>query len=118
MSDIQIGIRQIEPPAREIGLALIKFLDTIKGLEKSAERGGKQATKIVMTMNDIMDIVKQHTQPDTVVINHVFNLAILVMEQLELISNENTIAVNQNLINTAMIKQRALLETLYKHLGK
>lgn len=62
MADIMIGIVQLEEPAKSIGLALIEFYDTMKALEKDPARGGKQATKIVMTMNDIEHIIQKEVE--------------------------------------------------------
>lgn len=53
MSDIRNGIRTLTEPSKSIGEALIEFYETMKALESDTERGGKQATKIVMTINDI-----------------------------------------------------------------
>jgi hypothetical protein len=53
MSDIRIAIKQLEEPGRSIGEILIEFYETMKHLEKDEHRGGKQATKILMTINDI-----------------------------------------------------------------
>ncbi len=39
--------------SKSIGKILIEFYDTMKLLEKDEHRGGKQATIIVMTINDI-----------------------------------------------------------------
>lgn len=39
---------------KEIGLILVEFYSTMKKLETDSERGGKQATKLIMTMNDLL----------------------------------------------------------------
>lgn len=52
MSNIKQAIEQINEPGKSIGKILIEFYETMKGLENDSERGGKQATKIVMTMSD------------------------------------------------------------------
>jgi hypothetical protein len=57
MSDIRIAIKQLPEPNKSIGEALIEFYETMRGLENDKEhRGGKQATKIVMTISDIKEI--------------------------------------------------------------
>lgn len=53
MSDINEGIKHLPADEKFIGEALIEFWETMKGLENDPHRGGKRATKIVMTMNDI-----------------------------------------------------------------
>lgn len=53
MGDIRISIQQLQEPAKSIGKILIEFYETMKRLETDAHRGGKQATKIVMTISDI-----------------------------------------------------------------
>ena len=60
MSDIRISIQGLEEPSKSIGNALIEFYETMKSLEKDEHRGGKQATKIVMTINDIEEIFKRY----------------------------------------------------------
>lgn len=60
MSDIRQAIPYLEEPEKSIGEMLIEFYETMKGLEKYSARGGKQATKIVMTINDIKELIKQH----------------------------------------------------------
>lgn len=62
MADILIAIAQLEEPARSIGLALDEFYDRMKALEKDPARGGKQATLIVMTMNDIEHIIRTEVE--------------------------------------------------------
>jgi uncharacterized protein YoxC len=62
MSDIRQSVELIEEPDKSIGKILIEFYQTMKGLESDMHRGGKQATKIVMTINDIKDIINQ-TKP-------------------------------------------------------
>lgn len=53
MSEIRIVIKQLEEPDKSLGEILIQFYETMKSLEPDEHRGGKQATKIVMTINDI-----------------------------------------------------------------
>jgi len=56
MSDIIIGIEQLEEPSKSIGKILIDFYETMKRLENDKEVEGKQAVLIVMTMNDIENL--------------------------------------------------------------
>ena len=58
MGDIRIAIKQMEEPKKSIAEILIEFYDTMKSLEKDEHKGGKQATKIVMTINDIENLLK------------------------------------------------------------
>lgn len=58
MADIRIGLKGLEEPAKSIGFILIEFYETMKKLETDAHRGGKQATKIVMTISDIEELIK------------------------------------------------------------
>lgn len=62
MSDIRIAIAQMQEPEKSLYEELMDFYDTMKALEKEPieYRGGKQATKIVMTVNDIKAIFKKH----------------------------------------------------------
>lgn len=53
MSDIRVSINQLNEPSKSIGKTLIEFYETMKELENDANRGGKQATKIVMTISEI-----------------------------------------------------------------
>lgn len=57
MSDIRKSIPQLSEPEKSIGLILIEFYETMKSLEKDDDRAGKQATKIVMTINSIKEII-------------------------------------------------------------
>jgi hypothetical protein len=59
MSSLKQVLQQLPEPTKEIGNMLIEFYDTMKALEKDAERGGKQATKIVMTISDFETFHKQ-----------------------------------------------------------
>ena len=61
MSNIEEAIKQLNEPDKSIGEALIEFYDTMKGLETNSHRGGLQATKIVMTINDIKQIIDNQT---------------------------------------------------------
>ena len=56
MSNIRIAIEQLEEPSKSIGKILIEFYETMKRLENDKEVDGKQATLIVMTMNDIENL--------------------------------------------------------------
>ena len=56
MSDITISLNQFEDPDKSIGLILIEFYQTMRKLETDEFRGGKQATKIVMTKSDIQKV--------------------------------------------------------------
>lgn len=58
MSDIRQAIKLLDEPSKSIGEILLEFYDTMKSLEKDEHRGGKQATKIVMTINDIEKLIK------------------------------------------------------------
>ena len=62
MSDIRIAVKQLDEPSKSIGEALLEFYDTMKGLEKDEHSGGKQATKIVMTINDIQTVVAEELE--------------------------------------------------------
>lgn len=53
MSDIRQVIPLLEEPLKSIGTILIEFYETMKELEKDEYKGGKQATKLVMTINDL-----------------------------------------------------------------
>jgi hypothetical protein len=59
MSSLKQALQQLPEPTKEIGNMLIEFYETMKALEKDAERGVKQATKIVMTINDFETFNKQ-----------------------------------------------------------
>ena len=58
MSDVRIGINELSSPSKEIGIILMDFYDNMKTLETDEHRGGKQATLIVMTINDIEELNK------------------------------------------------------------
>jgi len=59
MSSLQQALQQLPEPTKEIGNMLIEFYETMKSLEKDAERGGKQATKVIMTISDFETFQKQ-----------------------------------------------------------
>jgi hypothetical protein len=56
MSDIKQAIPYLTEPTKSIMETLIEFYETMKELEKDEEKGGKQATKIIMTTDDILKI--------------------------------------------------------------
>ena len=56
MSNIEDGINQLKDPDKKIGEILMQFYETMKTLESDKHRGGKQATKIAMTINDILNV--------------------------------------------------------------
>ena len=56
MLDIKFAIKTLNEPDRLVVEALIDFYETMKSLEQDRYRSGKQATKIVMTLNDIKQI--------------------------------------------------------------
>lgn len=58
MSNIKLVIEKLPTPKKEIGKILIDFYETMKGLEIDKERGGKQATKIVMTISDLEKLLR------------------------------------------------------------
>lgn len=58
MSNIRESINQLDEPAKSIGLILMEYYETMKGLENDQHKGGKQATKIVMTISDIVKLIK------------------------------------------------------------
>ncbi len=57
MADIRLGLHGIEEPDRSIGLLLDEFYRDMKDLEPDTERGGKQATRIIMGISDIKGAV-------------------------------------------------------------
>ena len=58
MGDIRIALELLEEPSKSIGKTLLEFYESMKQLEKDPARGGKQATAIVMAMNDIKEIME------------------------------------------------------------
>lgn len=54
MSDIRMALEGVDDPQKSIGKILIDFYENMKDLERDPHRGGKQATLIIMTMNDIL----------------------------------------------------------------
>lgn len=59
MSNIKIAINQFDEPSKSIGNILIEFYETMKKLDNDQHKGGKQATKIVMTINDILESISK-----------------------------------------------------------
>ena len=59
MSNIKIAINQFDEPSKNIGNILIEFYETMKKLDNDQHKGGKQATKIVMTINDILESISK-----------------------------------------------------------
>lgn len=53
MADIREALQGISDPDRAIGLLLIEFYESMRELEQDEHRAGKQATAIVMAINDI-----------------------------------------------------------------
>jgi len=56
--NIKKAINKMEEPSKRIVEILVDFYETMKHLEKDENRKGKQATKIVMTINDIEKLFK------------------------------------------------------------
>ncbi len=61
MSNLREAIQSLAEPSKSIGIILMEYYDTMKGLETDPHRGGKQATKIVMTINDIERLLNPTT---------------------------------------------------------
>ena len=59
MSHIIKSISQLIEPEKSIGEILIDFYETMKSLEKYSNPGGRQATKIVMTIADLKLVFEQ-----------------------------------------------------------
>jgi len=59
MSNIKKGLSQAKEPIKSAGFSLIDFYESMKKLENDKEKGGKQATLIVMTINDIEHIIEK-----------------------------------------------------------
>lgn len=56
MSDIKAALQQCDDKTKTVGNILIDFYERMQKLELDRERGGKQATLIIMTIKDITDI--------------------------------------------------------------
>lgn len=52
MSDLKQGISLLNEPSKTIGTMLVEFYEDMKALESDKYRAGKQATLVVMTIND------------------------------------------------------------------
>lgn len=63
MADIREGLHGIPEPDRSIGFLLIDYYEQMKALEADKERGGKQATCIIMTINDIKSAFERSSIP-------------------------------------------------------
>lgn len=59
MGDIRQAIPLMKEPEKSITVLLIEFYETMKGLEKDPDRGGKQATKIVLTLSDFKTLIQR-----------------------------------------------------------
>ena len=64
MSNIKQSIEQLTEPSKSIGKSLIEFYETMKELENDKERGGKQATKIVMTISELEKLILPETETE------------------------------------------------------
>lgn len=58
MSNLTDAVRLMAEPDRSLFELLVEFYTSMKRLEYDTDREGKQATKIVMTINDIQEIYK------------------------------------------------------------
>jgi len=47
---------------KKVGEIIINYYDTMKKLEKEPDADGKQATVIIMTVNDIMNLFNTTTE--------------------------------------------------------
>lgn len=54
-----MSIEQLEEPKKSIGKTLVSFYETMKGLENDPQKGGLQATAIIMAINDIETIIEK-----------------------------------------------------------
>ena len=57
MSNIKNVVEKLLEPDKTLCKVLIDFYETMKILESDKERAGKQATKIVMAVNDLKNIL-------------------------------------------------------------
>lgn len=53
-----MGINQLAEPDKSIGKILIEFYETMKSLEDSKHKGGKQAVTIAMTISYIKTLIE------------------------------------------------------------
>lgn len=58
MSNLTDAVKLMAEPDKSLFELLIEFYTTMKRLEYDTDREGKQANKIVMTINDIQEIYK------------------------------------------------------------
>ena len=70
MSSLHLALQQLPEPTKTIGNMLIEFYDTMKALEKDAERGGKQATKVIMTISDFETLQNEYIKNVSIEFNH------------------------------------------------
>ena len=59
MADIKQALQIANEPDKTIGILLIDFYEHMKELENDKERGGKQATVIIMAINDVKNALGQ-----------------------------------------------------------
>lgn len=62
MSRIEDSMKGLEEPDKGIGLLLMAFYEGMQNLEKDENRGGMQATFIIMTMNDMKNIMDKYIE--------------------------------------------------------
>ena len=58
MSEIRFAVKLLDEPSKSIATILCEFYDNMKSLELDEQRGGKQATLILMATNDLESIIK------------------------------------------------------------
>ena len=58
MSEIRFAVKLLDEPSKSIATILCEFYDNMKALESDEQRGGKQATLILMATNDLESIIK------------------------------------------------------------
>lgn len=64
MANIKNVIEILPESDKSLSEALVEFYETMRNLEQDAERAGKQATKIIMTINDLKSIYAKINQTD------------------------------------------------------
>jgi GGDEF domain-containing protein len=57
MSDIRHAIQHMEEPEKSILTMLLNYHEEMKRLESDIQKGGKQATLTVMTVNDFKKLI-------------------------------------------------------------
>jgi GGDEF domain-containing protein len=57
MSDIRRAIQHMEEPEKSILTMLLNYHEEMKRLESDIQKGGKQATLTVMTVNDFKKLI-------------------------------------------------------------